>query len=124
MLKLIKFRNRIVAKLKLQGVIPMPTIMPVNWSDNNIKVNIQPSGWQKIPLFKFLSGTYLKIKGSFKNSSKDTKGVSCNCTLFRLSGTDKPADIMHQVRDYLNSNQRALKSGSGISVSFLPKVIM
>ena len=99
MLKLTKLRNRIVARFKVQGVIPMPRSMPLNWSDNGIRADIKPSGLQKIPLFKYLSGTYLRLKASFSNDSEYTKEISYNCTLFRLSGTKEPADPMHQIRD-------------------------
>jgi hypothetical protein len=91
--------DRIGACNYLRRRIAMPTSIPFYWLDNGLQVKIKPRGLQKLPLFKYLSGTLPKIIGSFQNDSSNMKNISCNCTLFRLTGTKEPADLIIQVQD-------------------------
>ena len=86
----------------------MPTSIPFHWPENDIKVNVKPRGLQKIPLFKYLSGTFVRLSASFENTSENSKSISCNCNLFRLTGTKEPADFIKQVQDSYSGQGKCL----------------
>jgi len=98
----------------------MPTSIPFQWSANNLQVNIEPGGYQKFPLLKYLSGTLLKLNGNFKNTSNNSKYISCNCTLFRLTGTKEKADLIKQVQDSFELKPRG-KENRNWAVCHLPQ---